>query len=181
MRAVVVYESMYGNTHEVAKIIGQGLSRVADVSVVPLEDASDVIVGDADLLVVGGPTHMHGMSRPSTLNAAVEASHKPDGPELDADAPGPGLRAWFESLPPGSGMAAAFDTRLEGPAVLTGRASKGIAHRLRKRGFALVTGPESFLVSHDNTLASGEARHAEDWAEELIGAASDGARGRASV
>jgi flavodoxin len=172
MRAVVVYESMYGNTHEIATTVGQRLAQIADVSVVPLDDASNAIVGDADLLVVGGPTHMHGISRPSSLHAAVEASHEPDGPELDADAPGPGLRAWFESLPSSGAMAASFDTRLEGPAMLTGRASKGIAHRLRKHGFDLIAPPESFLVTHRNALADGEVEHAEKWAEQLIGAAT---------
>jgi len=171
MRAVVVYESMFGNTHEIAGVVGRRLAQVADVSVIPLDDASTTIIGDADLVVVGGPTHVHGMSRPKTLDAAVEASSKPDGPELDPDAPGPGLRAWFDELPAGSAMAAAFDTRLEGPAVLTGRASKGIARRLHRHGYELLAEPESFLVTKHNTLADGEVEHAERWADALIGAA----------
>ena len=171
MRAVVVYESMYGNTHEIAGVVGKRLIEVADVSVVPLDDASPTIVGDADLLVVGGPTHVHGMSRLGTRDAAVKASDKPDGPELDADAPGPGLRAWFDSLPAAPRLAAAFDTRLEGPAMVTGRASKGIARQLRHHGYRMVTGPESFLVTKHNTLVDGEIEHAQRWADELITAA----------
>ena len=68
------------------------------------------------------------MSKAGTRKAAVEQAHKHDGqPTLDADAEGPGLRDWFGSLGRITAMAAAFDTRLAGPAVFTGRASRGIA------------------------------------------------------
>jgi flavodoxin len=63
MRAVVVYESMYGNTHLVADAIGAGLSTALNVSVVPVSQASQAVLADASLVVVGGPTHVHGMSR----------------------------------------------------------------------------------------------------------------------
>ena len=79
MRAVVVYESMYGNTHLVADAIGAGLSTVCDVSVVPVAQADPAVLAGADLVVIGGPTHAHGMSRPSTRKAAVEAAGKPVG------------------------------------------------------------------------------------------------------
>ena len=76
MKVVIVYESMYGNTHHVANAIGAGFDGVADVSVVAVDEASQQLVDTADLLVVGGPTHVHGMSRPSTRKAAVEALAK---------------------------------------------------------------------------------------------------------
>ena len=167
MRAVVIYESMYGNTHEIATTIGRRLGAEAEVSVVPLDAASDDVVRSADLLVVGAPTHVHGMSSARTLEAAVEASHKEDGPSLDPDAPGPGVRAWLDALHSGSGLAAAFDTRIDGPALVTGRASKGIARRLRKHGYRVVVDPESFLVK-GNDLVDGEIAHAERWAESLL-------------
>ena len=50
MRAVVVYESMYGNTHLVADAIGAGLSTIFDVSVVPVAEASPVVLAEADLV-----------------------------------------------------------------------------------------------------------------------------------
>ena len=100
MKAVVVYESMYGNTHLVADAIATGL-RAGDadvVVVVPVEEADRGLLSDADLVVVGGPTHVHGMSRESTRKAAVEAARK-DGSdlEMDPDAEGPGLRDWFDA------------------------------------------------------------------------------------
>ncbi len=47
-------------------------------------------------------------------------------------------------------MAAAFDTRLQGPVAFTGRASKGISHALRRQGYELVAEPESFVVTKEN-------------------------------
>jgi hypothetical protein len=167
MRVVVVYESMYGNTHQVAEAIANGLADVDDSEVLSLEDAMPGVIQAADLVVVGGPTHVHGMSRESTRNAAVEAADKKPELELDPDAPGPGLREWLASLPRSATKAAAFDTRIDAPALFTGRASKGIARHLRKHGFELIVEPESFLVTKDNILVDGEADRARRWAEAI--------------
>ena len=124
MRAVVVYESMYGNTHRIADAIGAGLEAAFDVRVVPVSHAGPEVIADADLVVVGGPTHAHGMSRASTRKAAVQAADKPvGGLTVEPDAMGPGLRDWFGSLGDYPARAAAFDTRVHGPAALTGRAA----------------------------------------------------------
>jgi hypothetical protein len=168
MKAVIVYESMYGNTHHVATAIGDGLRSAADVVVVPVEGAEPELVESADLLVVGGPTHVHGMSRANTRHAAVEAAEKDEsGLVLDPDAEGPGLRDWFDGLGKIGAQAAAFDTRMHGPAALTGRASKGIEKRLRRHGASLMTGPERFIVTKDNHLEADEADRARAWGAEL--------------
>ena len=164
MRAVVVYESMYGNTHVVADHIAAGLRPSFEVVVLSVDDADDGALADADLLVVGGPTHVHGMTSNSSRKAAVEAAEKDDDLELDPDAEGPGLRDWLGDLTKRDGArAAAFDTRIDAPAALTGRASKGIARRLRKHGFELVADPESFLVDKQNHLLDGEQDRAQAW------------------
>jgi hypothetical protein len=174
MRAVVVYESMYGNTHLVAAAISQGLVGGGEVSVVPVDEATAELLDGADLLVVGGPTHIHGMSRPSTRKGAIDAAAKPDsGLTLDPDAEGPGLRDWFDALGSLDAEAAAFDTRMDGPPALTGRASKGIARRLRHHGLHLVEEPESFLVSKENHLEPGEEAHARAWGEKLAARFTD--------
>lgn len=168
MRALVVYESMYGNTHAIADAIGRGLARRADVEVLPVGRADAAALAGADLVAVGGPTHVHGMTRASTRRAAADQAPK-QGPDvaLDPAATGPGLREWLESLAPGAGRAAAFDTRAAAPAALTGRASKGIAKRLRARGWELVEEPESFLVDKQNHLEPGEGARAEAWGAHL--------------
>ena len=66
MRALVVYESMYGNTHVVASNIADGLRATHEVTLVPVAEATEDLVAEADLLVVGGPTHMHGLSSPAS-------------------------------------------------------------------------------------------------------------------
>ena len=168
MRAVVVYESMYGNTHQVAEAIGAGLSAAFDVSVVPVSQAGPENLADTDLVVVGGPTHAHGMTRAATRKAAVEAASKPvSGLKIEPDAIGPGLREWFGSLGRYPVKAAAFDTRMRGPAALTGRASKGVARLLRAHGFDVVTEPESFLVTKQDRLAPGELTRAHEWGTRL--------------
>ncbi len=168
MRAVVVYESMYGNTHLVADAIGAGLRTAFDVSVVPVSGVSPAVLADADLVVVGGPTHVHGMSRAATRKAAVEAANKPVSPlKVEPDALGPGLRDWFGSLGHYPGKAAAFDTRMHGPAALTGRASKAVTRLLRAHGFDVVAEPESFLVTKQDLLEPQETTRARDWGTKL--------------
>src|SRR6478609_7441943 len=151
MKALVVYESMFGNTHVVAEQIGEGLKPDFDTTVVPVADATPELVAAADLLVVGGPTHVHGLPSPRTRNAAKGVSEK-EGSEvaLEPHALEPGVREWLKTLDVRPGVAAvAFDTRMHGPAVFTGRASKRIAHRLRRRG-AHVVATQSFLVDKQN-------------------------------
>jgi hypothetical protein len=166
MRVLVVYESMYGNTHLIADAIAGGMT--ADVTVVAVGQATPELLAGADLLVVGGPTHVHGMTRESTRRTALDAAQAPDKQlPVDPDAAGEGLREWFDGLGDLTGDAAAFDTRMDGPAVFTGRASKGIAKRLRRHGAVLVAEPESFLVTKDNHLQPDEAARARAWGAEL--------------
>ena len=70
-------------------------------------------------------------------------------------------------FPPSNAGAAAFDTRIDAPALVTGRASRGIEKRLVKLGYDLVADPESFLVDKQNNLLPGEADRAVRWATEL--------------
>ena len=168
MRAIVVYESMYGNTHQIAEAVAEGLTTAAATEVVSVHDASRDRIDTADLIVVGGPTHTHGMSHDSTRQAAIEAAEEPDADlDLDPDAAGDGIREWLEALGPLSGQAAAFDTRRDLAPILTGRASKGIAKQLRRHGLGLVAEPESFLVDKETDLEPHEIERARAWGEHL--------------
>ena len=167
--AVVVYESMFGNTHVIADHVAAGLrDRLGDVTVVPVHDATPELVGAADLVVVGGPTHVHGMSNHLSRESAKDMAAKDDDLDLDPDAEGPGLRDWFDELPAGqSGRAAAFDTRVHATTLVTGQASKGIAKRLRRHGFDLAAEPESFFVDKESHLEADEADRAASWGRRL--------------
>jgi hypothetical protein len=168
MRALIVYESMYGRTREIAHSIAQGLRSGYTVDVVHVDDATPELVDLADLLVVGGPTHMHAMTSDRSRNAAVDAAMKDLELTLDEHAPGEGLRRWLAALDGDAiAQAAAFDTRIDASPVLTGRASRGIAKRLRRRGYTLVAEPESFLVDSHSRLLPGEVTRARTWGESL--------------
>jgi hypothetical protein len=168
MRAVIVYESMFGNTHAVAEAIGEGLEVDYEVDVAPVAKATRELLEGASLLVVGGPTHAHGMSRSRTRRWAVAMARKPGSAfTLESGAEGPGLDQWFASLGHLHTRAAAFDTRLDGLALCTGRASKVIYRRLRRHGLEMAARPESFIVTKDNQLAQGEESRARRWGEQL--------------
>ena len=93
MHAVVIYESMYGNTHTIAEAIGRGLAPENHVTVVPVAEATPELLSEADLVVAGGPTHIHGMSGTRSRQAAADAAHKDgSGLTLEPHAQRPGLR-----------------------------------------------------------------------------------------
>jgi flavodoxin-like protein len=165
MRVSIVYESMYGNTAAIARAIGEGFFSHGIVpTVVEVNEASiDEVLG-SDLLVVGGPTHAHGMTRATTrMTAAKDEKNRYDHPTM-----GDGLREWLDRLPRVAGRpAAAFDTRIDAPPAFTGAASKGIAHRLERHGFRLVSDRASFLVNKHNELLDGELAGAAAWGATL--------------
>jgi Flavodoxin len=157
MKAVVLYESLFGNTEAVAKAIAEGLAPFGQVTVAQVGEAARALSADADLLVVGAPTHAHGMSKPASRrqpNAKVVAT---------------GIREWLEGLPQARGGAvAAFDTRFDKPRWLTGSAAVHIARRLRRTGYQVVVAPESFFVEHaGGPLCDGEAGRARRWGQRL--------------
>jgi len=179
MRAVVVYESCFGNTHTVAEAIARGLDADGEVPVIAVEEMTPTTLDDVDLVVCGGPTHVHGMTRASTRKGAADQAAASDGDlELDVHAAGPGLRDWFADLPTTTALAAAFDTRVHGPAMLTGRAAKGISHQLRHHGFDEVVEPESFLVTKENHLEPGEVVRATAWGRQVAEQAARSAEAR---
>lgn len=174
MKTVVVYESMYGNSHRVADCIGTALAEVGSAIVVPVAAATSDLIAGADLVIVGGPTHMHSMSTSRTRASAPEEARKSAAKhgtavlDLDPNWRGPGVRDWLRALPGSQGKcAAAFDTRLTGRALLTGRASRAIARGLERHGFQLIAEPESFLVDSDTRLLDSEAERAGHWARGL--------------
>ena len=169
MRAVVVYESMFGSTRQIAEAIAEGLGAEAEVQVIGVGQAEPAAGQDADLLIVGGPTHARGMSRRVTRRGAPDYLARPGSDlvlEPGADT-GPGVREWLGSLGDLTAKAAAFDTRIKAPAALTGRASKGIAKALARAGGSVVVPAESFLVDKLGHLLAGERERARAWGARL--------------
>jgi hypothetical protein len=157
MRALVVYESMFGNTKLVAEAIGRGLAARLPVDVVEVSTAPETIGDDIDLVVVGGPTHEFGLSSPRSRRAA--AAQSPAG----VISQGKGVREWVACLHPHAArlVVAAFDTHID-KAWFPGAASKRLEKMLRSMGLRSLAAPTSFYV-HDSAgpLVGGEIERAE--------------------
>ena len=163
MKVAVIYESLFGNTAAVAEAIAEGLRNGADVFL--QSTLEDVDVTTADLVVIGGPTHVHGMSRPSSRHSDDAAADPLPGAEQ-----GPGIRELIKCLPAGNRTAVAtFDTRLDKPAWLTGSAAAVAGKKLERRGYRLIADPESFIVEDtEGPLRGGELNHARLWGTSLL-------------
>jgi flavodoxin len=161
MKSLVVYESWFGNTRALADEIAGVLAQDGDVYLVSVDDPRPPL-DDVDLLVVGAPTHVHGLSSRRSREGAVEQGGQGDV--------GVGVRGWIEALPDGAAgpRVAVFDTRANKPVLLVGSAARGLARRLRKRGYTLAADPESFFVlGTPGPLEEGELERAAEWAGSL--------------
>lgn len=159
MRAFIVHESLFGNTARVAQAVADGMGGHLDVELHTVVDGARP--EGVDLLVVGGPTHAFSMSRATTRADAVSQGAGAD--------PTIGLREWLDQLPEGNDTPfAAFDTRVDIVRRLPGSAAKAAAKVARKRGYRLVTRPESFYVQDTpGPLLEGEVQRAEVWGAQL--------------
>ena len=170
MKALVVYESMFGNTEEVARAVADGL-RAAGAAGAPGDEVQVVEVSDAPaepgpevgLIVAGGPTHAFSMSRQNTRADAINRGAT-EGERAF------GLRDWLEALPSGrhAEKVATFDTRIDTMRHLPGSAAKGAAKLARKHGYASAGRAESFYVDDvEGPLLDGELDRARAWGRQL--------------
>lgn len=164
MKALVIYESMFGNTQRIAAAIAEGLREYADTELVEVSEAPTAVPPYIDLLVLGGPTHTFTMSRPETRAQAAEMI------EHELVSTGSGLREWIEGLEevPPRVKVATFDTRLAHPRWFWGSAARAAERRLRKLGFTLADRAQSFYVHGpggppEDALADGEIARARHW------------------
>lgn len=164
-QALVIYETLFGNARAAAQSVADGLSEGCDVRLMDVSQAPSVIPDEVDLVVVGGPTHQLGMTRPSSRRSA--AAQYPEAPKD----PGPGLREWLSAVQAPKGTsAAAFDTRLNHPAVLRklDHASRSEQRMLRRRGMRMIAPAEDFLVeTATGPVAAGELDRAREWGRKL--------------
>ena len=160
MHVLIVFESLWGNTEQLAREIAAGIGGER-TEVVEAASAPGALDADVSLLVLGGPTHAFSMSTSSTRESAKQqgAQHIPER----------GIREWIEALPP-AGHAlpvATFDTRVVTPR-LPGSAAKKAMKRLVALGFRPVAKPETFGVhGYGGPVADGELERARRWGAEL--------------
>ena len=145
MKTLVVYDSQYGNTMQVARAIGEAIAtHYLDVDDARLEDIAGI-----DLLIVGSPTQG---GRPTQA-----------------------VQAFLEELPPLDGTrVAAFDTRIDAAKRgfflrrlmgLIGYAAPKIDGALRAKGGQRAADPAGFFVGDtEGPLAEHELERARTWA-----------------
>jgi hypothetical protein len=161
MRALVVFESMFGNTEVIARAIAAGIGEHLDVTVVEVGAAATEIPDDVGLLVVGGPTHAFGMSRPSTREDAAK--------QVTCDglvSRGRGLREWLEDLEPSAALpAATFDTHIDKR--FPGSAAHAARRRLKALGYDVKAAESFHVLGTTGPLVNDEAVRARDWGARL--------------
>lgn len=156
MSAVVMYESMWGNTRAIAEAVGRGIGP--DVPVVDVASAPAVLAADVDLLVIGGPTHAFSMSRESTREDAIGKGAEP-GHEAR------GIREWLDEQPPSDRVdVATFDTRVAKVRKLPGSAAKAAGKTIKRHHLGRLISTESFYVDDmEGPLLDHELERAAEW------------------
>jgi multimeric flavodoxin WrbA len=181
VRALILYESLFGNTNAVAEAVADGVRAARPDAAVNCRRVDDPVAPDEfDLVVLGAPTHFWGLTGP--LSRSMESQYERRLMGVGAAEPGAvnrratattGMRTRLATLPPGRGRAAAaFDTCMTGP--LTGGARGAIAHKLERAGYRLLAEPETFLVEAvAGPLMTGEVERARAWGAALAHALSE--------
>ena len=167
MHAIVVYESVWGNTAAVARAIAEGIgsgTRAYATDEVPTD-----ALASAGLIVAGSPVFAFGLPTDGIRDRILRDEVDPASPP---DLGHPSLRYWLDTVPLGHGRSAAFETRIWwSPRGATGAIEK----RLGRLGYPPVAKGEKFVVRDKyGPLRDGEIERARAWGHELR-AALDGA------
>jgi len=158
MKALVIYDTFFGNTQQIAESIGAALGEAlgagAEVHTLRVTDVQPEHLAGVGLLIVGSPTR--------------------------AFKPSPATTAWLKALPADrlKGVkVAAFDTRIpveSAPGFLRvmvklfGYADKPMADKLQKKGGTLAAPTEGFIVTDsEGPLKEGELARAAEWAKQI--------------
>lgn len=164
-RALVVYESIFGDAKTIALAIAEGLATRLPVDVVEARDAPAQVSTDVRMLVVGGPNHAFGMPKEATREGAI-TDYGADIPDTSF-----GLHEWLDTVQlPRVMNAAAFDTRIDRPKLVTtfDHAAKTEEKLLRGLGATLAAPAEHFfVVDAKGPLADGEEDRARRWGRAL--------------
>ena len=164
MKAVVVYESHWGNTAAIARAIAEGIGEEARV--LSTDEATGPALADVDLLVAGAPLMAFHLPSDRMKESIASAGSKAPAPSH------PFLGTWLETLPPGHGAAVAFETRLRWS---PGGATAAIERGLKRAGYRTGTKAGKFIDSGSyGPLRDGEVERARRWGAELRSGVSGG-------
>ena len=160
MKAIVVYESLWGNTAAVARAIAEGIGPGARA--MTTAQATEAAVAEADLLVAGAPVIQFGLPTDAARTMlGANPGKAPRPPDLSS----PSMRAWLAALPAGHARSAAFETRIWwSPRGATGTIERGLA----RAGYPPLAKAQKFIVKGAyGPLRDGELERARRWGAEL--------------
>jgi len=165
MKAIVVYESLWGNTAAVARAIAEGIGPGAQ-ALSTAQAVGEAIAG-AELIVAGAPVLAFRAPTDKMLKSiGANAVKNKVAPDLSQ----PSMRSWLDALPKGSGRSAAFETRFR---ISPGGATKVIARGLESAGYSPIAKAQRFIVKGKyGPLRDGELERAKAWGAELANALS---------
>ena len=160
MKAVVVYESLWGNTAAIARAIAEGIGP--DARALSTSEASSAVVADTDLIVAGAP--VLGFRLPSD-KMRQDLGAKPGKAPAPPDLSHPSMRSWLGAQPEGQGRFAAFETRIWWS---PGGSTSAIARGRRRVGYRQAAKRHRFIVTGAyGPLRDGELERARLWGAEL--------------
>ena len=163
MKAIVVYESYWGNTASVARAIAEGIGP--DARPMSTAEAVGEAVAGVDLIVAGSPIVAFALPTEKTrANMAAKPDKKAPKP---ADLSHPAMRTWLAALPVGGGKvrAAAFETGFK---LSPGGSGATILKILERRGYVPIAKKQRFLVKTGyGPMKEGEIDRARAWGAEL--------------
>ena len=163
-KALVVFESMFGNTEQIAQAVAEGLRASMPVDVTEVINAPADPPEDITLIVAGGPTEAFSMSRTNDPRRRGQPrwSARPGGIRPAGVAGGAACRV---IRTPNSPRLTPRSTRC---AIFPGRPPKSAAKAGRRHGFDLAAPPESFFVRDTaGPLVEGELDRARAWGQRL--------------
>lgn len=160
MRAIVVYESLWGNTAAVARAIAEGIGSGARA--LSTAQATGAAIAGADLIVAGAPVLGFRLPTDKMLKTiGASAGRERVAPNLSQ----PSMRSWLDALPKGNGRSAVFETRLK---ISPGRATGAIARGLEGAGYRPIAKAQRFIVKGKyGPLRDGEVERAKAWGADL--------------
>ncbi len=162
MKAVVVYESLWGNTAAVARAVAEGLGDGARA--LSTAEATPAALAGADLIVAGAPVLGFRLPTEDMRLSVLRTERRAPKP---ADLSHPSLRAWLEELAPPAGKErfAAFETGLWWS---PGGATKSIVEKMTAAGYAEQGKARRFVVrGRYGPMREGELEKARTWGVEL--------------
>lgn len=156
MKALILYESYFGNTRRIAETVAAGVAdRGVDTHITAIENAPETVPADVDILILGAPTHNRHLPSPKSREKALAAG---------AQTSEQGVAEWLAAAELNSEpYAAIFDTST-GKNWLSGSAAKHAAKLLAHREPPLRAITKTFLVdSNEGPLTDGELDAARTW------------------